>query len=518
MSKQLLAIANCRVSSDDQLKNNSLTRQKEAILRAAESLGVAIPNDGWWSGSVSSKSGQNIFRKDIKEMLRYCETHRGVKFLIIDEPDRFMRSIDEAMYFEMQFKLAGVKVYYASDKDLNNEDMTAKLMKFMKYFVAEGSNEERQRKSVSGHVSALRDGRWPFQPPAGYKKGYISSIPEIDQDRGEVLREALLSIVEYRATPTEALSTLNKSIFVKNRAKYKMDKFRKICTDPFYAGVVEMDKQVKFRNENGRHQALITIDQYNKIVDIFASKKKSQSGPRKNGNPDYPLSNIVHCKGCKDTSNGRYVGFKVNNGVNKERVYHKYRCRSCKKYFTREILHQNVSRFISEYQLTEYGRTHLISVLGEVWQQRKKQANQDKVNLGRNITALKSTIDKRVDAAIDPNNALIKSDLLTRIEEEKHMLRDLERQYESFELNDTAEKERFIEFALEHAENMERHFLKLPKARLLKCKQMLFPAGFWIDHNKKVYTPEMSILTRLASTKKDLPNFEKSFMVRVRRL
>jgi hypothetical protein len=39
---------------------------------------------------------------------------------------------------------------------------------------------------------------------------------------------------------------------------------------------------------------------------------------------------------------------------------------------------------------------------------------------------------------------------------------------------------------------------------------MLFPAGFWIDTNKKVYTPETSTLIRLASTKKDLPKYESA--------
>jgi hypothetical protein len=42
---------------------------------------------------------------------------------------------------------------------------------------------------------------------------------------------------------------------------------------------------------------------------------------------------------------------------------------------------------------------------------------------------------------------------------------------------------------------------------------MLFPASFWIDADEKVYTPDLSILTRLASNKKDLPNPEKSFLV-----
>lgn len=101
MTKQILAIANCRVSSDEQLKNNSLSRQKKAVITAAAKLGVHIPDDGWWEGSVSSKRGGNLKRKDIQAMLEYCKKHPAVKYLLVDEPDRFMRSVDEAIYYEV---------------------------------------------------------------------------------------------------------------------------------------------------------------------------------------------------------------------------------------------------------------------------------------------------------------------------------------------------------------------------------------------------------------------------------
>lgn len=518
MTKQILAIANCRVSSDEQLKNNSLSRQRKAVLAAAERLGVTIPSDGWWSGSVSSKRGGNLKRKDIQEMLAYCKKHPKVKYLLVDEPDRFMRSVNEATYIEMEFSFIGVKVWYASDNDLNSDDMSAKLMKFMKYFVAEGSNEERQHKSITGLSNALKDGRWPFPPPVGYRKGYVNAIPEIDELRGPLLREAFLSIIEYRATPSEALATLNKSDFIKGMAIYKMDKFRKTCTNPFYAGVVEMGKQVAIRNENGRHEPLITTAQHAQLVRIFNSKKKVQKGPRKNGNPEYPLSNIVHCEDCKNESDGRYVGFKVNNGVNKARIYHKYRCRSCKKYFTRDDLHDRVSSYVGEYAITDNGKSELIKALNVVWNNRRKKAATDKAQLARDIASLRKTIEDRVDAAIAPENKSIKEDILKRIETDKQKLVDMEQKHESYDRDDANEKERFISFALEHAENMQAHFIQLPKPRLLQCKQMLFPSGFWIDADKKVYTPELSILTRLASNKKDLPNPEKSFMVRVTRL
>lgn len=66
--------------------------------------------------------------------------------------------------------------------------------------------------------------------------------------------------------------------------------------------------------------------------------------------------------------------------------------------------------------------------------------------------------------------------------------------------------------------SLATHFFELSREKQLVCKQLVFPAGFWVDENKKVYTPEISELYRLASNKKDLPETEKSLMVRVRRL
>ena len=231
-------------------------------------------------------------------------------------------------------------------------------------------------------------------------------------------------------------------MWIKGRAKYKMDKFRAICTHSFCAGVVEMNKQVRYRNENGLHKPLITMEQYLKLVEIFAEKKKTQSGPRKNGNPEYPLSNIVHCQKCEQEKYGRYVGFPVNNGKNKECIYHKYRCRSCGEYFTRDDLRRNISGYIGEYQITEYGLTKLLKALNAVWKARRKTAEVEKLRIARDMASLRQLIDNRVDAAIPPENQSIKSDIMRKIEDDKLRLKELEQQYENYDKDDLAEGER----------------------------------------------------------------------------
>ncbi len=47
----------------------------------------------------------------------------------------------------------------------------------------------------------------------------------------------------------------------------------------------------------------------------------------------------------------------------------------------------------------------------------------------------------------------------------------------------------------------------------MRCKNIVFPAGFYIDAHNKVYTPEISVFYRLAAKKKDAEASEISQMV-----
>lgn len=355
MQSKYQAIALCRVSSLEQLKNNSLVTQRGNVLGAAEQLGVTIPSDGLWAGQVSSKKGVNHNRKDLVEMYKYCQKHPRVQYLIVQEVDRFMRSPEEQTFWYVKFWYElKVRVWFADKPELNEDTHNASLFRFLEGWRAGGSNEERINKSISGHTTALKQGRWTFNPKPGYMKGRLNGIPEIHPVKGKALQEVLLDVCFERLAPPQALKKLNASAFMDDgHSPYKMDKFRKIATDPFYAGIVEMDKQVTVRNEGGLHDALITIEQHKKLIQIFEGRPKNQKGPRRNGNPSYPLSNLVTCESCVNNSSiPRYVGFKHGNGKSKTLVYHKYRCRACGRYLTRDELHPKVEKCFQDNPIT----------------------------------------------------------------------------------------------------------------------------------------------------------------------
>lgn len=519
MPKRILAIATCRVSSVEQLESNSLNRQEESVKEAAIQLEVTIPTDGIWSGSVSSKSGSNYSRKDLKDMLSYCKKNPNVKYLIVDEIDRFMRSIDEMFYFEVLFREeVGVKVWYAQDPALNSDDPITKLRRAMEAFKGEGTNLERQIKSIKGQTFALKEGRYPFAPKPGYKRGYERGIQEIHSIRGPILRDVLIRITTRQIAPAKGLVELNSSEFMESHAPYKMDKFRKIVTDPFYAGIVEIDKQVKVRNENGLHEPLITREQHLELVKIMSDKAKNQSGPRKNGNPKYPCNNIVICDLCIDERIGRVVGFNHSNGKPNGPIYEKYRCRACNRYVTRQELHVQVEQQFKDSSITQEGLEDLREALNTVWKQREGQAEQEANRIRHKINTANETIFNKIEAVTDPNYASVKDEIMASIAKKKDEVAELEVKLEGLKNEADTDRERFLQFAFNFVENMGSKFLEISPENRLRCKDIVFPAGFYLDKDKNVYTPEISLLFRLATIKKDAKASPNSHLVRVRGL
>ncbi len=516
MAAEVLAITTCRVSSVEQLQNNSLNRQEQAVVAAAKELGAVIPSDGQWSGSVSSKAGTNINRKDLAEMLEYCRKHKAVKYLIVDEVDRFMRSVKELFYFEVEFEKLGVKVWYATQPDLNNDDHTAKLLKAIEVFKAEGTNVERQTKSIKGQTAALLTGRYPFAPKPGYKRGYERGIPEIHPTRGPALRKVLIDIASHRLTPAKGLVELNRSDFTKGHAPYKMDKFRNIVADPFYAGIVEINKQVNVRNENGLHEPLITKEQHLELLKIMSTKQKTQAGPNKSGNPEFPCNAITCCELCLDNKRCKYVGFNLTNGKpNSTTIYKRYRCRSCNRYITRDDLHNGVEQQFKNNPVTSVARDELLKALNVVWKRNEGQAEQEANRLKHQLEGVRQAIGQQVEAATDPANITIRTEILAAITKKKNDAEALEDKLEQLQRASDDDQERFLRYAYALIENIGPKFLdpSTSKENRVRCKQLIFPAGFYVDAKNKVYTPEKSILITLLPNKKSTEVLDFSHLV-----
>ena len=169
---------------------------------------------------------------------------------------------------------------------------------------------------------------------------------------------------------------------------------------------------------------------------------------------------------------------------------------------------------------TKEGVEDLLEALSTVWKQREGRATQDATRIRHKLAAMDEAISNQVEAAIDHANASIKTEILAAIDKRKAERSKVQEELDTLVDIADADKDDFIRFAFDFATNVGESFLDpdLSQAQRLECKQIIFPAGFHIDENKKVYTPEISPLYRLATNKKDAEASQKSHLVRVRRL
>ena len=510
---KIKAIALCRVSSLEQLKNNSLKTQDKDVHHLAEQYNAELVRV--WSGQASSKRGRNLSRKDLKEMIEYCDKHKEIKYLFVTVPDRLARSTEEGFWFVVELRKRGVKIIFSDDK-YNSDDSFGNLMRAFGFFAGEASNEERIRKSIHGHEAALKEGRYTFQPPIGYMRGKTAGIHEIDPDFGPYLKYALIGIANGTMTVKGAMSWYNDNcpdILLGKHCKVKMDKWRKWIVNPYYAGVVEMNKQIKVRNEHGLHTPLITMEQHKNIVEAVEGHKRLHKGPKKGGNPRFPLNQLLLCEECR--KNGKifkFTGYDNTNGKTTKK-YSRYFCRGCNKSLSRDEAHQQVQETISRLDFSEKGRKAVVKALGNVWSNEEAGIRQELELRKRDITNLSKQRNRLLDQLLDEKNNQLKELYRERLEIITKQITEAESKSKVLEHELERGRSDFIGFALDYIDHMGTHFFELPLEEVAVCKNILFPSGFFVDFNKTIYTPEISPLYRERTKKKDAETSKNALVV-----
>jgi len=498
------SIALCRVSSPDQVLSNSLNRQRGSVTKASELLNAPIIRT--WSGDVSSRAGKNLSRKDLKEMMEFCRENKRVKYLIVDEVDRFMRSIDEFYFFEVTFKNLGVKVWYASQPELNTDDMNAKITKLLAILRAEMSNTERQGKSFGGLEDQVLKGYHPFPIHQGYMKSATPGLHIPDSKRFSLLQEAFLSIASGQLNKHEALANLTKKGYETPTGKIlRIDKFEEILKNDFYAGFVSVKTwNEKFQKIKGLHVSMITPEQHKNIL-VYLSNKRAFI--RKTHNPDFPMANLFSHK----EDGLRFTGGIQNNG--RGSYYPKYRCRSCNKQFNREDIHEKITKLLDTIEFNSDYKNTFIQTLEQVWREEEKS----------NLDYLK-TLEKRKIELEGKKNKLVETlaqyptlrdDIKLTIDKTKNDISIVETQiYKVSKIeNDMVE---FINFSLDFIKNKSKRWWELEFDDRSKCKQLIFSDEIYYNSTKKVCTSEISPILRFVSIKKEPEKCSDSLLVELR--
>ncbi len=309
------AIALCRVSTSKQRpEGSSLEAQEVRVYECANYLDATI--EKIWSLDTSSRKGKNIARKDLNEMFEYCKRHKKIRYIIVDEADRFMRSMEEAYWWKVQFKLSNVYLAYANMPEITHEDNPMAVMReMMAFFQAEVSNHERITKTTDKMQAKILAGYYPGVTKQGYRKSDIRGLKVPLEPQWSLLRQSMRKVLDEAYTLHEAHKWLTKNGYVYGSGKKTLsfDKFKDILKDSFYAGILEMSDWGVV-NENSLHKAMITKEDHERLALIVKGKGKKFT-VRKD-NPKFGMSNVGMCPDCyeKEGSRAALVGYTHNNG------------------------------------------------------------------------------------------------------------------------------------------------------------------------------------------------------------
>ena len=207
-------------------------------------------------------------------------------------------------------------------------------------------------------------------------------------------------------TPSEALVEYNRQapMLYEKFAPLKMDRWRTTITNPFYAGIVEMNKQVKYRNENGLHEPIITKEEHYRIVEIMNNKRKTHKAPAKNGNPLFPLNKFLYCDECCHSHSKYDVFVGVHQGNGKGKYYDKYRCRGCYRSLQREEVNAEVKAICDSLEMTENNRKRLVFALEKIWKQEEGDINKKARSLRLKLNGIEEAIVSLMTAYLEEDD------------------------------------------------------------------------------------------------------------------
>lgn len=370
-----------RVSSDEQVKGTSLVMQEEKVRDCAKREGINLVHIFRDEG----ESAKTADRPGLLEALNHCSNNKEtVKAFIVYKVDRLARSAEDHFYVRSMLSKHRIRLVSASESIGDNPQ--DKLMELMLAGFAEFDNAIRKQRCSAGMLGRLKQGIWPWKPPAGYvcaqnkKHGEKKTTPDEPHPQVFPLMQRLLR--------GYALGTLNQSDMalelargdfqtltgVRPSAKYISDILNSHSTLKFYVGLLRNPwakddlSDIEFQ---GKHQPMITPKEYRMIRERLSGNKQLEKREYKE-NPAFPLRGTILCASC----GSKLTASRHKNKYGSEYFhYHCYNapCPMKGKGLTSTVAEERFVAKLREIELTPQFFQYFREVLLDVWMTRRSR-------------------------------------------------------------------------------------------------------------------------------------------------
>lgn len=280
------AVVYCRVSTKEQVDDgNSLVTQEKSCKEYALKNGYEIAKIFVERG----ESAKTANRTELQKMLAYCSNRKNpVSVIIVYKIDRLSRNTYDYGSLKVYFKKYGIAIKSVSE-NLENTP-TGNLMETMLSGFAQFDNDVRAERCSGGMREAVREGRWVWLGPVGYKMTRVLGKATITQNEMAPLILKAFEMLSLGIYPVdEVLRVMTKEGLVFPSGK-KIGKtyFHKIIRNKLYCGIMEKFGEV----HKGKFEPIITENLFNQVQRVLKNNGHKTT-QYKTDNPDFPLRKFV---------------------------------------------------------------------------------------------------------------------------------------------------------------------------------------------------------------------------------
>jgi DNA invertase Pin-like site-specific DNA recombinase len=315
------AVAYIRVSDQRQVTNgNSLVSQEREVREYAVSKRYLLRRIFTEEGVTAKNDNRAV----LQEMLAYLRLHKGrVQVVVFPKIDRFARYVADYMSLKATLKKLGIRLESVGERF--EDSPSGRFSEVIIAAVAQFDNEVRAERCKSGMIEAVREGRWVWKTPLGYrsirigaseKKGGKGTI-EPDPAVAPLVTELFSAIAAGRITQNRAREWLLKhGVTISPAGLYGLLRNR------VYLGLIDSFGQ-SFQAQPP-FVPLVTPAVFHAVQEIVRDKR-SRTGSRayERDNPAFPL------RGCLRCSCGAFYTSNWCKGTHRRYPY--YRCARCER-------------------------------------------------------------------------------------------------------------------------------------------------------------------------------------------
>jgi site-specific DNA recombinase len=391
MKKAILYI---RVSTDRQAEEGfSLPAQETALRQYCKNKNIEVA--ALFKDDYSAKAGFD--RPGYNQLKAFIAKNKNqISYLLVTQWSRFSRELMAAFGEFYNLKQAGIAVNAIEqpiDFSIPENLLTASI-----YFaMPQVENERLALRTIAGMREAIKQGKYIYTPPKGYKSNKLTKEIEVDDSIAEVVKWAFNEYSKGIYTAQEVRHAANKKGL--NLSKQA---FLNMLSNQTYLGKVYLKeyKEEPAKWFNASHKPIIDEHTFNKVQYLLKKKSKPYTQPKDQIQNAIPLRGHLLCPLCGRILTG---GTPKGNGGK----YPYYHCQpakyGCKCRFSAKEAHSAITDYLKTFQPTEEIIALFQAVLADIFNSHEGDRHNNQKQIEEQINAINSRITKIEDDYADGN-------------------------------------------------------------------------------------------------------------------